>query len=142
MNDTPDIDNAALNRLLATDVMGWEIRATCDLHGKTPRPYIHREPTGRLWLWNSQYGGHYWHPTNDANQAFEVLEKWCDGGKVGCWMMTGHQAQGRHGDWQHFRVHLYRDADECEGPSVTAAGPTLPLAICRAVYAAVKGQTQ
>ena len=126
MNDTPKIDNAALNRFLAEKVMGWKL----ETHGKDQHE-LYRQTDGQL------LAAHWWNPIDNPKKAFEVLEKWCDGGKVGCWMMTGHQAQGRHGDWQHFRVHLYRDADECEGPSVTAVGPTLPLAICRAVYAAV-----
>ncbi len=120
----------ALERL-AVEVHGWEVVRRED--GK--RTLIRDKTEERRWLYyiNTDFGETFpaWSPPTNTTQAVKLLEAWYHADEYRFYDIM------RRPDPDRFAVALHSDVLDIGLVAQTRA-PTLPLAICRAVCAAMK----
>jgi hypothetical protein len=117
--------NETLDRFMA-ELMGWHIDRVADGY-----PYWWLSEDNKPLMLCSD-----WHPSTDIAQAMECAEKWCEDNDAGYELEGGEY--GEKGKFLYraiFTIWLYRS----QGHKRFTGEGTKELAICLALYEAVKG---
>ena len=130
----PEID-----ALVAERVMGWEVKRTSETFGLSgdPLPALYFDPGSgeKCWRENGKRFWQEWRPSEDVAAAFEVVEELRQSGDWCCLVI----------DSDYNFLWTVRLTPSSVGskhePTIVTMDESLPLAIVRAVLAAVEEKT-